>query len=113
MNFHADMAKKNHIGNANEDRGNRNQQISAAHFTLPSRYVRRARLVGFPNRNAFDSRRIGHLAHLFGSFIIKKFGDIFGRRIDRVKRRLVIQELVIDVADQLPEDPFEVHEIEQ
>lgn len=99
--MHADIAKENHIGNANENRGNRNQQIGAAHFTLPSRYVRRGRLVCFPDGNAFDSRRIGHLAHLFGSLIIKKFGDIFGRRIDRVKRRLVIQEFVIDVLDEL------------
>jgi hypothetical protein len=33
MNLHADMAKKNHIGNANENRGNPNQQIGATHFS--------------------------------------------------------------------------------
>src|SRR5690242_14752514 len=111
MNLHADMAKKNDIGSSNENRRNRDQQIGATHFTLPSGYVCRRCLVRFPDGNAFDSRRVGHLAHLFGSLIVKKFGYIFGRRIDRIKRRLVVQKLVVDVADQISKNPFKVHEI--
>jgi hypothetical protein len=112
-NLHADMAKQNHIGNANESRRNHNQQIGATHLTQPSRYERRGRLVRFPDGNALDSRGIGHLAHLFGSLIIEKFGDVLGRRIDRIKRRLVVQEFVVDVIDQISQDPFEVHEIKE
>jgi hypothetical protein len=113
MNLHADMAKKNHIGNANENRRDRNQQVGAAHVRLPSRYVRRGRLIGFPHGNAFDFRRIGQLAHLSGGLFIKKLSDIFGRRIDRVKGRLIVQKFVVDVADQISQDSLEVPEIKK
>jgi hypothetical protein len=56
---------------------------------------------------------VAHLAHLFGSLVIEKLGEIFGRRIDRVERRLVVQELMVDIADELSQDTFKVTEIKE
>ena len=53
------------------------------------------------------------MAHLFGGLIMQKLGDIFSRWIDRVEGSLVIQELVIDVANEISQDPLEVREIKE
>ena len=53
------------------------------------------------------------MAHLFDGLIMQKLGDIFSGWIDRVKGSLVIQELVIDVANEISQDSFEVREIKE
>ena len=53
------------------------------------------------------------MAHLFGGLIMQKLGDIFSGWIDRVEGSLVIQELVIDIANEIPQNPLEVREIKE
>ena len=53
------------------------------------------------------------MAHLFDGLIMQKLGDIFSGWIDRVEGSLVIQELVIDVANEISQDPLEVREIKE
>ena len=53
------------------------------------------------------------MAHLYGSLIVKKLGDVFGRRVDGIEGSLVIQELMVDISDEIPQDSFEVDEIKE
>ena len=111
--MHAEIAKNNDVTNANQSRGNRDQQIGATHLTIQSGHIGCRSDVSFPDLNSLNSRGIGHLAHLFGSFLVKKLGDIFSGRINRIERRLIVQELMVDVGDEIPQDPLEVHEIKK
>jgi hypothetical protein len=53
------------------------------------------------------------LAHLFDGLVVQKLGDIFSGWIDRIEGSLVVQELVIDVANEISQDSFEVREIKE
>ena len=65
---------------------------------------RRSR-IGLPNGNARDPRALGQRVHLPRGFVIKIFREIFRRRIDNVKRRLIVQEFVIHAGAQCRASP--------
>ena len=54
----------------------------------------------------------GAWLHLPGRLVVEKLGHVFGRRIDGVEGRLIVQEFVVHAADQVSQDVFQVSEID-
>src|SRR6266849_8578533 len=75
------------------------------------RPVSRRSRVSLPNRDASDSRAFGHRVHLPSGFVIEILREIFGRRINRVERRLFIQEFMVHLADNVADHALQMSEI--